>query len=107
MKSKKQAPASRRTKLPRNYDYSNKFLTDWKRLQNSGRRDMAALKKAMLLLLANDGPLPSEYKDHQLSGNLGKYRECHIGGDFLLLYELRDDREVIFVRAGSHADLFE
>ena len=37
---------------------------------------------------------------------MNKYRECHIGGDFLLMYELLGDTDIIFVRAGSHADLF-
>ena len=29
---------------------------DWKRLTHAGRYDMRLLKKAMLLLIANDGP---------------------------------------------------
>jgi mRNA interferase YafQ len=35
------------------------------------------------------------------------FRECHIGGDFLLVYDLRADGSIIFTRAGNHADLFE
>ena len=30
-----------------------------------------------------------------------------IGGDFILIYDLRNEGAVIFVRAGTHADLFE
>jgi len=44
--------------------------------------------------------------DHSLKGSLEGFRECHAGGDLLLMYELRDDR-VIFVRAGMHVDLFD
>jgi len=40
------------------------------------------LAKAMLLLVANDGPLPAEYRDHELAGEWADFRECHIGGDF-------------------------
>lgn len=32
--------------------------------------------------------------------------QCHIGGDFLLLHRL-EGRAIIFVRAGTHSDLFE
>jgi mRNA interferase YafQ len=37
------------------------------------------------------------------------HRECHIGGDFLLAYKLDDSAKpglIVFVRAGTHADLF-
>lgn len=77
------------------------------RLSHSGRFDMTRLKEAMLLLIANDAPLPPEYQDHALTGDWNGFRECHIGGDFLLIYELETDEEVIFTRAGTHADLFE
>lgn len=68
---------------------------------------MNRLKAAMLLLIANDGPLPQEYLDHELAGAWVGFRECHIGGDFLLIYDLCADGSVIFTRTGSHADLFE
>jgi mRNA interferase YafQ len=68
---------------------------------------MRRLKEAMLLLIANDEPLSPEYLDHELSGEWRGFRECHIGGDFLLIYDLRQDGTVVFTRAGTHADLFE
>ncbi|WP_231409965.1 type II toxin-antitoxin system YafQ family toxin [Ralstonia solanacearum] len=68
--------------------------------------NMKHLKDVMMLLIANDAPLPPEYLDHPLSGQLAHCRECHIGGDFLLMYRIERDT-VIFVRAGTHADLFE
>jgi mRNA interferase YafQ len=63
----------------------------------------------MLLLIANDGPLPAEWLDHSLSGDWDGYRECHIGGDFLLIYKLDDTGKqglVVFIRSGTHAELF-
>lgn len=71
---------------------------------------MKSLKQAMLLLIANDAPLGPEWLDHPLKGKWSGYRECHIGGDFLLIYQL-DERSrnagvVVFNRAGTHADLF-
>lgn len=106
----KKATADRRSPLPRASDYTKSFLKDWERLHRSGRYDMNRLKEAMILLVANDGPLGPEWLDHPLTGDWEGHRECHVGGDFLLAYKL-DDRGkyglVVFVRTGTHADLFE
>lgn len=106
MTSKKPAK-QKRAKLPRNSDKTKQFAKDWERLSHSGRYDMNCLKEAMLLLIANDAPLPPEYIDHELTGEWKGFRECHIGGDFLLIYELQADNDIIFTRTGTHADLFE
>jgi len=66
---------------------------------------MRRLKEAMLLLVANDGPLPAEYLDHELTGDWRDFRECHVGGDFLLIYRL-EGVGVTFVRTGTHSELF-
>ena len=71
---------------------------------------MHRLKEAMLLLISNDAPLGPEWLDHLLGGDWEGHRECHIGGDFLLAYKLDESVKhgaIMFVRAGSHADLFE
>ena len=65
----------------------------------------------MLLLIANDAPPGPERRDHALKGSWAPFRECHIGGDFLLIYRIDDtDRPsgaIYFARAGTHAELFE
>ncbi|PWR22433.1 type II toxin-antitoxin system YafQ family toxin [Zavarzinia compransoris] len=95
--------------MPRAADYTKAFLKDWDRLSRSGRFDMHRLKEVMILLMANAGPLGPEWLDHPLKGNWAGYRECHVGGDFLLIYRLeaagRHDF-LVFTRAGTHADLF-
>ena len=72
---------------------------------------MNRLKAVMLLVIANDAPLGPERRDHALKGSWTRYRECHIGGDFLLIYRIDDtDRpsgSIYFARAGTHAELFE
>ncbi len=100
------SPNQKRANLPRASDRSKAFLKDWERLSHSGRYDMNRLKEAMLLLIANDGPLPPEYLDHALSGDWEDFRECHIGGDFLLIYQLPDKNTIKFARAGTHSELF-
>lgn len=109
MTSKKTAE-SKRTRPPRASDYARSFLKDWERLSRSGRYDMNRLKQAMLPLIVNDAPLGPEWRDHALGGDWDGHRECHVGGDFLLAYRIDDSGRtgmVVFVCAGTHADLFE
>lgn len=109
MASKKTA-SSKRTSLPRIFDHTKKFSKDWARLSESGRYDMKRLKEAMLILISNENPLGPEWLDHPLKGAWADHRECHIGGDFLLIYQLHGsgaNELVNFVRAGTHAELFE
>jgi mRNA interferase YafQ len=113
MPSKKTAGSDtgrKRAGFPRSVDYTRNFVKDWERLSHSGRYDMNRLKQAMLMLIANDGPLGAEWLDHPLTGDWVGHRECHIGGDFLLAYRIEDAGKatqlVVFVRTGSHADLF-
>ena len=104
MTSKK--PASvKRAALPRASDYTRGFRKAWEQLSRSGRYDMRRLKEAMLLI-ANGGPLGPEWLDHPLIGAWADHRECHVGGDFLLIYQI-DGNHINFVRAGTHSALFE
>jgi mRNA interferase YafQ len=41
-----------------------------------------------------------------LGGDYAGTKECHIGGDFLLIYELTNSK-VVFNRMGTHSELFE
>ena len=96
---------AKRAPLPRRADYTRHFGKDWEKLTRSGKQDMQRLKEAMLLLIANDGPLSAEWFDHELAGDWVDHRECHAKGDLLLIYKLDAD-SVIFVRAGTHSELF-
>ncbi len=102
----KKLPRDKRSTLPRAPDYAKSFRKDWDRLTHSGRYDMQRLKQLMLLLIANDAPPGPEWLDHPLKGEWADHRECHIGGDFLLIYQT-EGVFINFVRTGSHADLFE
>ena len=101
----KRTAASKRATLPRESDSAKSFRKDWDRLSRSGRYDMGRLKQAMMLLIANDSPLGPEWLDHSLKGDWADHRECHIGGDFLLVHQI-EGNVINFVRAGTHADLF-
>ena len=99
-------PSSKRAVPPRAVDYTKGFLKDWERLNRSGRFDMVRLKEVVLLIIANDAPLGPEWLDHGLKGDWADHRECHVGGDFLLVYRI-EGNSVRFVRTGTHAELFE
>lgn len=61
----------------------------------------------VLFLLSTGNPLPIQYRDHQLTGNLHDFRECHIEPDWLLMYQIFEDTLILSATAtGSHADLF-
>ena len=71
---------------------------------------MNVLKEVMLLLVANDGPLPAEWLDHPLTGDWQGHRECHAGGDFFLVYRIDDSGKtglVVFVRALFTLEFFD
>jgi mRNA interferase YafQ len=71
---------------------------------------MQELQDVMQLLIENRAPLPPEYLDHPLKGEWRDFRDCHIRGDWLLIYrivETTQGEEVIFVRTGTHAEIFE
>ncbi|MEI3118648.1 MAG: type II toxin-antitoxin system YafQ family toxin [Parabacteroides johnsonii] len=58
-------------------------------------------------LLQATGTLPEYYRPHKLSGSYEGLRECHIKGDWLLIWQ-QNDTELILIMTdtGTHADLF-
>ncbi|EFA23843.1 type II toxin-antitoxin system YafQ family toxin [Bifidobacterium gallicum] len=52
--------------------------------------------------------LDKKYHDHNLSGNLSTFRECHIKPDWLLVYLIENDiLTLTLVDTGSHSDIFK
>ena len=85
--------------------YTNKMKRDVKLMKKRGR-DISKLTFA-LSLLANGKPMPPKYRDHQLTDNLNDFRECHIEGDWLLLYQIFEDKLILSASGtGTHSDLF-
>ena len=83
---------------------TNQFKRDFKRILASGR-NLAKFREAVGWL-AEDRPLPVSFRDHPLTGNWNGFRECHLAGDWLLIYSLPDEDTLLLVRTGSHSDLF-
>ena len=61
---------------------------------------------AILNLLQSETPIPAEYYPHMLTGNYAGFMECHIEGDFLLIWFDREADQIDLVRLGSHSELF-
>lgn len=63
------------------------------------------LLAAVVNTLRIPAALPVQNRDHGLSGNWMGYQECHIQGDWLLIYRVVGN-ELRLARTGTHADLF-
>lgn len=80
------------------------FRNDVRRQKRRGK-DVEELVAAVELL-AEEGSLPAAYRPHKLSGEWRGVWECHIESDWLLIYAVTDE-EVLLIRTGTHADLFD
>jgi mRNA interferase YafQ len=83
---------------------TSQFKKDVKRMQKRGK-DFRELKN-IIEKLAGGQKLDPKHRDHLLVGEYKGSRECHIAPDWLLIYELGES-EVVLIRTGTHADLFE
>ena len=78
------------------------FKKDYKKLSRS--KNIHKLDQ-IIVKLCNEVPLEPKNQDHDLHHNWVGHRECHIEPDWLLIYKIEDD-SIIFVRTGSHSELF-
>lgn len=83
---------------------STQYKKDLKRIRNDIKKATALLE--ILKRLENEIPIPNEYSPHRLTGDYNGYMECHIQGDFLLIWFDPDTDEIDLVRLGSHSELF-
>ena len=84
---------------------TTQYKKDLKRYKNQPKK-LAALRK-VLLMLKNEQRIPNEYYPHTLQGNYKDCMECHIQGDFLLIWFDPNNSIVELVRLGSHSELFK
>ena len=63
--------------------------------------------EAVIATLMEGARLAPHFRDHQLEGDLKRYRECHIGGDMLLAYQVETMSNHLFlVDIGDHSHVF-
>ena len=86
--------------------YTNQMKRDVKLMKRRGK-DLSKLTTT-LTLLASGTPVPPKYRDHPLSGEFSDFRECHIEGDWLLIYQIFETTLILSAAGtGTHSDLFE
>ena len=83
---------------------STLYRKDLKRIRNNPKKVEALL--TILRLLENEIPIPQEYRPHLLSNDYAGCMECHIQGDFLLIWIDQETNDIDLVRLGSHSELF-
>lgn len=83
---------------------TTQYKKDLKRIRNNPKKAAALLD--IIKKLENEQPIPSENNPHPLSGDYAGCMECHILGDFLLIWIDPDIEEIYLVRIGSHSELF-
>ena len=91
------------------YKYSiiltGKFKKQLKNLKRQNK-DLKLLEN-IISTLAKGEKLPSKNKDHKLVNNYEGARECQITPDWLLIYEIVEDKLLLILLAsGSHSELF-
>lgn len=67
--------------------------------------DANAIQSVVTQLL-NDDILDPKLKDYALAGDYKGFRECHIYGDLVIVYQ-RDDTILKLYKIGRHQDLFK
>ena len=83
---------------------TSKFAKDYARIKKRGK-NLEKLKMVVDVLLSGE-KIAAKYRDHALTGDCTGCRECHIEPDWLLMYEIKGD-DMVFLRTGTHSDLFE
>ena len=83
---------------------TTQYRKDLKRYKHQPKKleDLSALLK----LIKNEQPIPSKYYPHPLQGQYKGCIECHIQGDFLLIWFDPKSDIIELVRLGSHSQLF-
>jgi mRNA interferase YafQ len=91
--------------MSRDIVWTSQFKKDYKLAEKRGLP--ISLLDDCIRLLSIGAELPHHYLDHDLSGNWKGHRECHIRGDWLLIYRIEgNDLILVLSRTGSHSDLF-
>lgn len=89
--------------------YSIDYSTTFKKSYKSAVKRGLPVEKFMSVVkqLSEGSKLPAVNKDHALKGKYKDCRECHISPDWLLIYKIGKQIEVLYlIDAGTHSDLF-
>lgn len=88
---------------------TRQFERAFRKLKKSGILTLQLREEIdeVIYILASRKSLATHYRDHQLTGDQSAYRECHIRGDLLLVYQVIDEKLILVLAGlGSHSQLF-
>ena len=86
-----------------NIIYSSQFKKDFKKSRKLPSPDLKELFH-VISILEDQKTLDVKYRDHMVGNRFG-FRECHIKADWLLIYQVKDDK-LQLARIGTHSELF-
>mgnify|MGYP002674353702 FL=1 len=84
---------------------TGQFKKDLKRYKHAN--EMLKDLETVLIHLRENGVIPNKYRPHQLYGNYKDCMECHVHGDFLLIWFDKNKPIIKLLRLGSHSELFK
>ena len=84
---------------------TTQYRKDYKRIKNNPKK-VEALKEVLEMLI-HEQPIPADYLPHMLHGEYKGCMECHVQGDFLLIWFDEENDMIELVRLGSHSELFK
>lgn len=85
--------------------FSSQYKKDAKKYRNQPAKMEKVAK--ILQMLRDEIQIPREYDPHMLKGDYKGCMECHIEGDFLLIWIDEDSDHIGVLRLGSHSELFK
>jgi mRNA interferase YafQ len=85
----------------RDFAFTNQFKKDIK-LMEKRHKNMDKIFDIMALLIWGES-LPKRCREHNLSGDYEGLTDCHIEGDWVMLYR-KSDEKVVFYYTGTHSD---
>jgi addiction module RelE/StbE family toxin len=100
-------PGKREEKPPRNEEewlLAPGFKQSWTRFKTTAVSDAMTTFDRCKRSIPPD-PLPGKMKDHNLSGPLKGFCECHLDDDVLLIYKPAPKGAIKLFRVCTHADL--
>lgn len=84
--------------------FSSQYKKDAKRFRNQPNKMEKVAE--ILRMLRDEIPIPKEYDAHMLKGDYKGCMECHVEGDFLLIWIDETKNQIGVLRLGSHSELF-
>jgi len=86
------------------FTFTKQFEKDFKLIEKRHKNIDKIFE--IIVHLVWEEPLPEHCREHKLHGNLEGFWDCHIEGNWILLYQLDEGKKISFAYTGTHSDLF-